>query len=77
MDSSHGAVRFNGRLLPPASPPPRWRTPEERASLLYHAITMAEIRGVADLLGLTFNEAYQERAIVYQSRVPVLRWGAF
>jgi hypothetical protein len=41
-----------------------------RPNLLMEARTMTEIREVAAQLGLTFKEAYQERARLYETR-----WG--
>jgi hypothetical protein len=43
-------------------------TPEEAAQLLIKAVTMDEIHEIAGLLGLTFREAYKERARLYGVR---------
>ena len=77
MTDSFALARFKARMLPPGAPPPpppapRKRTPAERALLLMEAVTMAEIRSAAQLLGLTFNEAYWERARLYDRPVFVV-----
>jgi hypothetical protein len=76
MDS-FATARFRARQLPPpqarAEAKARAiyvRTPEEAAALLMGATTMDEIRRAADLLGLTFKEAYRERGRLYRER-----WG--
>lgn len=66
MADSFTMERFRARMMPPAPPAPRYvgeqRTPEQRAQLLMQSKTMAEIRIAATVLGLSFHDAYQERA---------------
>jgi hypothetical protein len=73
MADAFAMERFKARLLPPSTnPAPVYRglSPEERVRLLMKAVTMSEIREVADRLGLSFRDAYQERARLYARR-----WG--
>jgi hypothetical protein len=71
MADSFAMERFKARLLPKAPPAPVYRgvpmAPELRVQLLMRAVTMAEITAVAARLGLTFNEAYRERAQLWSS----------
>ena len=73
MADSFALARFKARLAPhsKARGVYTW-TPEERESLLARSVTMAEISEVARLLGLTFKEAYQQRALLYQR--PLSEW---
>jgi hypothetical protein len=58
------------RVLPELQPPGPAYMPEVAARLLMKAVSMSEIREAANLLGLTFHEAYVERARLYK-----VRWG--
>lgn len=75
MADSFAMERFRARMLPPAKPAPVYvgLPTEERAQLLMRAVTMAEIRAAAQRCGLTFHEAYQERARLYRKR-PLSDW---
>jgi hypothetical protein len=73
MADTFAMARFKARLLPtsPQGPkPPRKRTPEEREALLMGAVSMDEIHRAAEMLGLSFKEAYRARARLYRER-----WG--
>lgn len=68
---SFAVARFRARLTPhrpPTVTPPREWTPEERADLLLRTVTMSEIKGVAAILRISFNEAYRERARLFEER---------
>jgi hypothetical protein len=65
MADSFAIARFKARLTP-RKPKPAPLTPEEREQLLMRAVTMAEIKAVARVLGLTFNTAYRERVRLYR-----------
>ena len=75
MAESFAIARFKARLQPPAKPPepPKPLTPEERAALLMRAVTMTEIRQVAQQLKVPFEVAYRERKQLYARR-SVLDW---
>jgi hypothetical protein len=73
MADSFAIARLKARLAPHTNGRGVYaRTPEERAELLVRAVTMAEIAEVARLLGLTFREAYRQRAELYQR--PLSQW---
>jgi hypothetical protein len=58
-------ARFKARLAREAAAAKP--TPEQRAAILVRTKTMAEIRTAAALLGMSFNEAYRERAQAYET----------
>jgi hypothetical protein len=70
MADSFALARYRARLVSPlpTGPKPPRRTPEERAALLMGAVSMDEIKRASQVLGLTFNEAYRERARLYDER---------
>jgi hypothetical protein len=75
--TSYSVARYramlNGRRGP--APPPTKRmliyTENERALMLLKTVTMDEIADAAGKLGLTFREAYAERARVFKVRFGV------
>jgi hypothetical protein len=82
MADSFALARFKGRLARDNAPPrPRAETvgptarqiAEMHADILMRATTMAEIRKTAELLGLSFREAYQERERLFLGR-PMSEW---
>lgn len=72
MTDSLALARYKAMLAPPSPRTQRGRqplySPLEREDLLMGARSMSEIRLVADLLGITFNEAYRERGRLYEER---------
>ena len=81
MADTFAMARFRAQLLrrevlapQPAKPvtPTAQEVAELRVDILMRAVTMAEIAEAAQLLGLTFKEAYQQRARLYR-RSP-LEW---
>jgi hypothetical protein len=70
MDGSYAVARYKARMLTPAKARKLRHTPEQRADLLMRAVTMDEIAHAGQLLGLTFREAYRERARLFETR-----WG--
>jgi hypothetical protein len=70
MADSFALARFKGRLARESvAAKPTW-SPEQRAEILMRTQTMEEIREAAGVLGLSFNEAYRERAQAYEERWP-------
>lgn len=70
MDS-YAQARFRAKVNGKATPPARKeyvRTAAEVAELLMATKTMDEIKLAAQLLGLTFKEAYTERARLFAER---------
>jgi hypothetical protein len=76
MADSFAVVRYRAMLHGRRpGPPPKLVKPfvyddDERARMLIKAVTMHEIHAAAELLGLSFKEAYAERKRLYKER-----WG--
>jgi hypothetical protein len=74
MPDDYRIARFKAYLVKKSIPSKRMEpvkyTPEEVAEMLMDAVSMQDIKDVAAILGLTFNEAYAERKRLYKAR-----WG--
>lgn len=71
MTDSYAQARFRAKVIERKPPPARAayvRSPEQVAALLLGTVTMNEIRVAGQMLGLTFREAYAERARLYEAR---------